>query len=189
VYVTNANGNTVSVINGATRTVTATIPVGNAPNGVAVNPATGTVYVTNANGNTVSVINGATSTVTTTIPVGPSPAGVAVEPGAGTAGTVYVADEGDHTVSVINGATNTVTTAIAVGNAPNGVAVNPATSAGYVTNGGNSVSVLGATAPACGAAIPRAVQFVPLRPAMAHNRRSAAGSQFPEFLVRAATAR
>ena len=40
-------GDTVSVIDGATNTVTATIPVGSAPDGVGVDPATGTVYVTN----------------------------------------------------------------------------------------------------------------------------------------------
>ena len=47
VYVTNSDDNTVSVIDGATRTVTATVPVGKNPWGVAVDPGTHTVYVTN----------------------------------------------------------------------------------------------------------------------------------------------
>jgi YVTN family beta-propeller protein len=51
-------------------TVTATIPVGNTPTGIAVNQRTNTVYVTNEIGGTVSVIDGRTDTVTTTIPVG-----------------------------------------------------------------------------------------------------------------------
>jgi len=38
--------------------VTATIPVGATPVGVAVNPLTSTVYVTNFRGKTVSVISG-----------------------------------------------------------------------------------------------------------------------------------
>ena len=38
---------TVSVIDGSTHTVTATVPVGKEPHGVAVDPGTHTVYVTN----------------------------------------------------------------------------------------------------------------------------------------------
>ena len=37
----------MSVIDAATRAVTATIPAGSCPDGVAVDPAAGTVYVTN----------------------------------------------------------------------------------------------------------------------------------------------
>ena len=49
-YVANYAGNTVSVINPATNTVIATIPVGSGPDGVAVSPTgpeAGDVYVTN----------------------------------------------------------------------------------------------------------------------------------------------
>jgi len=46
----------VSVIDASTRTVTATVPVGQNPGGVAVDPGTHTVYVTNFDDNTVSVI-------------------------------------------------------------------------------------------------------------------------------------
>ena len=55
VYVTNGTG-TVSVINEATGRVTATVPVGVFPYGVAVDPATHTAYVANADSGTVSVI-------------------------------------------------------------------------------------------------------------------------------------
>ena len=61
-------------------TVTATIPVGHSPDGVAANPKTSTIYVTNADDNTVSVISGRTNTVAATIPVGHSPDGVAANP-------------------------------------------------------------------------------------------------------------
>jgi YVTN family beta-propeller protein len=89
----------VSVIDAATSTVTATIGVGTYPDGVAVDPATGTVYVANGGDGTVSVIDAATSTVTATIGVGSGPDGVAVDPATHTA---YVANSGDDTVSVIN---------------------------------------------------------------------------------------
>ena len=46
----------MSVIDGSTRTVTATVPVGKRPRGVAVDPGTHTVYVTNVGDSTVSVI-------------------------------------------------------------------------------------------------------------------------------------
>jgi YVTN family beta-propeller protein len=51
-----AQGHTVSVINGRTGTVVATIRVGLIPDGVAVNPRTDTAYVVNADDSTVSVI-------------------------------------------------------------------------------------------------------------------------------------
>ena len=64
------------MINPATNTVTATIPVGSEPQGVAVSPTgtyAGDIYVTNDGGATVSVINPATNTVIATIPVGSVP--------------------------------------------------------------------------------------------------------------------
>jgi YVTN family beta-propeller protein len=51
-YVTNGGDNTVSVIATATNTVTATIPVGAGPGGVAVSPDGNTVYVANGGDNT-----------------------------------------------------------------------------------------------------------------------------------------
>jgi YVTN family beta-propeller protein len=83
VYVTNAgsfapyvkgkaNGS-VSVINTATNTVVATVPVGNAPHGVAVRPAGTFLYVANFGSNSVSVIDTTTNMVTATIKVGDGP--------------------------------------------------------------------------------------------------------------------
>ena len=82
-----------------TNTVVATIPVGNSPFGVAINPTSGLVYVANANYITVSVIDPATNTVIATIPVGEGPSGVAINP---TNGLVYVANAGSNTVSVVS---------------------------------------------------------------------------------------
>ena len=59
VYVANFADNTVSVIDGRTNQVKATIPVGAGPFGLAVSGAlTRNVYVSNANGNTVQLIRG-----------------------------------------------------------------------------------------------------------------------------------
>ena len=63
----NEYSNNVSVIDTETNTITATVPVGNWPYGVAVSPDGKKVYVTNDHDNTVSVIDTATNTVTTTV--------------------------------------------------------------------------------------------------------------------------
>ena len=134
----------MSVIDEATGTVTATIAVGSDPDGVAVDPASGTAYVANGGADTVSVIDEATGTVTATIVVGSGPSGVAVDP---TARTAYVANFAG-TVSVVEEATGTVTATVSVGADPSGVAVDPTTHTAYVTNGnGSSVSVISVTRP------------------------------------------
>jgi YVTN family beta-propeller protein len=85
VYVANSgsfNPSTVSVIDTATNTVSATVPVGNGPVGVAVKPDGSKVYVANEGANTVSVLDTATNTVIATIPVGngPDAFGVFIQP-------------------------------------------------------------------------------------------------------------
>ena len=79
VYVTNF-ANTVSVINTANNNVVATIPVGNFPNGLAVNPNGTRIYVVNYGDGTVSVIDTANNNVVATVPVGFLPQMVAVSP-------------------------------------------------------------------------------------------------------------
>ncbi len=82
-YVANVNSSSVSVIDTATNTVVATIPVGLFPFGVAVTPDGKHVYVTNNNGGSgnVSVIATATNTKVAAIPVGHGPTmGVAIGP-------------------------------------------------------------------------------------------------------------
>ena len=57
VYVTNNGDTTVSVIDGSTNTVVATVTVGVSPNGIDVDLETNTVYVANYNANTHSFGN------------------------------------------------------------------------------------------------------------------------------------
>ncbi len=82
--------NSVSVIDTATNTIVATVPVGAGAYGVAVNPAGTRVYVSNPGSKDVSVIDTSTNAVVATVPVGGRPEGVTVNP----AGTrVYVAEQ------------------------------------------------------------------------------------------------
>jgi YVTN family beta-propeller protein len=139
-YITNLNDSTVSVIDTASNTVTATVPVGNAPNGVAVTPDGAHVYVANVFDNTVSVIDTATNAVTATVTVGMFPFGMAVTPDGA---RVYVANQGDGNVSVIATASNTLMATVAVGIGPTGVAVTPDGTHVYVANQGDgTVSVI-----------------------------------------------
>ena len=87
-YVANHDSKNVSVIDTATNTVVATIPVGHFPNGVAVTPDGKHVYVTNDNPDDsvpviVVVIDTATNRVMARIPLSPNPVfptGVAISP-------------------------------------------------------------------------------------------------------------
>ena len=79
-YITNFGSTTVSVIDTATNTVTATIGGFDYPEGVAVSPDGTKVYVANEGNSTVSVINTTTNKVTATVNVGTNPFGVAVTP-------------------------------------------------------------------------------------------------------------
>jgi YVTN family beta-propeller protein len=69
IYVANYGSNTVSVISGATNTVTKTITVGTHPTALTFDSKNDNIYVANFDSNTVSVISGATNTVTKTIPL------------------------------------------------------------------------------------------------------------------------
>ncbi|MGA8236021.1 MAG: YncE family protein, partial [Candidatus Sulfotelmatobacter sp.] len=144
-YTANYNSNTVSVIDTASQTVVATVPVQSGPAGVAMAlTSNGTfAYVTNSNSNTVSVIAvGSNPTVVQTIPVGNEPQGVAVAPNSSMA---YVDNIKSNTVSVISVATNRVTATIPVGSGPQGIAFTPDGSFAYVANpGSNTVSVIDA---------------------------------------------
>ena len=114
VYVANSGDGTVSVIDAVTRTVVASIPVGERPSAVAVDPGTHTVFVQHRGARPsedgyVSVIDSSTRTVIATGPVGKGLAwwgGLAVDP---TTHMVYVTNAkqnmlaADDTLSVIDG--------------------------------------------------------------------------------------
>lgn len=133
------NYGTVSVLNLATNTVTASI-FGIASSGIAVTPDGSTVYVSSSNYNNVAAISTSNNTVVATIPVGLTPRGLAVSPNGA---VVYVVNYSSSTVSVISPATNTVTATIAVGIRPNAVAFSPDSTRAYITNYvSSSVSVI-----------------------------------------------
>jgi YVTN family beta-propeller protein len=102
-YVTNPELGTVTVINLTTTEALSTIPVGNTPMQIDINPQGTKAYVTNFNSHTVSVIDLTNSTnhnkVIATIPVGIEPYGIVVTPNGK---RVYVANYYSGNLSVID---------------------------------------------------------------------------------------
>jgi len=149
IYVANTVSGDVSVIDGATNSVMATIkdPLAEVPVAVGINPVLNRIYIVNSGSNNLTVVDGATDTVTITIPVGTSPSGVAVDP---QSQFIYVANAGDAktgdpgSVTVINGETNATTTLTdPSAKNPAAIAANPTTNKIYVANSGsNNVTVI-----------------------------------------------
>ena len=109
------DANSVGVIDADSGSITAQVPVGSAPNGVATGARA--IWVSNSDAASVSRIDPATKSVRQEIPVGGGPAGIAVGGGA-----VWVANGLDGTVSRIDPSTNTVVKTVPVGAGPSGVA-------------------------------------------------------------------
>jgi len=152
-YCANVYDNSVSVIDTATNTVTATITDKTilGPFTIALTPDGKSLYITNygnplypnrSDNNTVTVVDTATNTVSKVVPgVGASPSGIAITPNGKYA---YVTGYNSiGTVSVIDIATSTVIQTLRVGGGPTQVAIDPAGTYAYVTNfTDNTVSVI-----------------------------------------------
>jgi YVTN family beta-propeller protein len=133
-YVTNQLDNTLSVIDGSTYHVIATVPVGALPAGVAVSPDGRDAYIAQGGDHAVSVFDTSTNTITTTValPAGSSPRGVALTPNGQ---LLYIADGGgSNSVSVLDTRTNQIVASVPVGSQPVSVTVTPDGGSVYVTN-------------------------------------------------------
>ncbi|MFF7485733.1 YncE family protein [Streptomyces luteogriseus] len=147
VFVTNSGANTVSVINSATNTVSATLTVGFHPEGVATDPQFG-VYVANGGDRTVSALDRFHALVATIVVGGP--------PGPPSRNTLrvavdhlmsraYVANRGRDRVSIIGISSDppALSFDFAEVEGPLGVAVDPVSHRVFVTRPDhNKVSVI-----------------------------------------------
>jgi YVTN family beta-propeller protein len=148
IYILNVGDNTVSVINGATNAVTATVPIpgaGGFLQSIAVNPVTNMVYVcaeqeaTGPNG-AVTVINGTSNAVTATIPAGRNAVDVAINT---VTDQIFVVGGASSEIDVIDGATNTLLTTIPTAHIlPTTVAVDEATNSIWYGNGVNASNIV-----------------------------------------------
>ncbi len=97
IYVANSWTNNVSVIDGKTLRLTATILVGLQPMDVAISQE-GEAFVANSGSDNLAVLGGATPGLMRVIALNPRPMGMAVHPGTG---RVYVACAGTNRVGVL----------------------------------------------------------------------------------------
>lgn len=139
-YITNRNSDDVTVIDLATGTVVATIPVGGVPVGVAVSNGP-LVYVANARSRSVSVIDTATLTAVDTIAGGGfSPFALAIHPDDT---RLYSVNGVSDTVSVIDTASRAVVATVPVGDGPQGLVATADGQWVYVANlEGDDVSII-----------------------------------------------
>lgn len=156
VYVVDGGSDQVTVIDTTTGTVKATIPVGDTPQRIAVDPVLGRAYVTNYGldgfagqgvaGSSVSVIDTSTDTVVDTIPGLSNPRGLAVDP---TTHLVYVVNYWSQVMSVIDPTQSPATIAQTgyLESRPWAVDVDPTTHRAYATAlFGGSLSTVSGTA-------------------------------------------
>jgi len=131
---------TLTLIDTASWSVAADVPVGDYPVRAAFAPDDSEIYVTLKIPATVAVVSnaGAASAVTGTIAVGPQPFEMAVS---SDGGTLYVAQAQNGTVGVVDLASGLLTKSIAVPDSPQGLALAPGDTRLYVASGTWSVSV------------------------------------------------
>lgn len=129
IYVANSGSLSVTVLDGSTREVVATVSLPSRPWNIAMNQRTGRVYVTTAE-SAVTVIDTATNSVAATVALPSRPWGIAINH---RANRIYVATS-DASVAVIDGDRDAVIGSIPVPTRPWAVAVIPETNRVYVTS-------------------------------------------------------
>jgi len=145
-YVTNSGSGNVSVIDGGTGTVIATVDVSGSPSFLAVNTATNKTYVGGPTSNSITVIDGSNNTNSIN-GVANNPAALAINP---LTNQIYVATL-DGKIYIINGSTDTISNSVTaqVGSAPVGqaaIVVDATTNIAFATiQGGNVTTVDGGT--------------------------------------------
>jgi YVTN family beta-propeller protein len=143
VFVANSAFGTVSVVNGTSETVRATVRVGFAPTSIAYDPVNGSMVVADRNSSELSFLNDSTGSVVGTTSVGTSPTTVIFDP---VDSDLWVTDVGANAVEVVNGTSGRLIGSVPLGWTPASIALDPVSGDVYVVNpvGGN-VSVLNVT--------------------------------------------
>ncbi|MFO7567474.1 MAG: hypothetical protein R6X02_32825 [Enhygromyxa sp.] len=128
-YIVNPTTGTLDVVAISSGALTARIPVGVAPTGVALSGDRTRAYVTNRSDDSISVIDTASNEVVQTITGVPSPYGVAV-----LGATAYVANFDGGGVSIVSLEDGSVAGTLATDAAPTGVAASPDGTTLYVAS-------------------------------------------------------
>ena len=131
IYVADTAASAITVIDGWTNLVIATIPVDSAPADVEVNEKTNRIYASCGTAGTLAVIDGNSNTVVDVVNIGlTEPKGIGVDE---TRNMIYVANNISGTVSIIDGATQVRLKDVPVGYDPWDVVVHPGLNKIFVT--------------------------------------------------------
>ncbi len=134
-FVTNAEDNTVTVVDIVNRKTIGTIKVGNYPHGLRVSPDGGSIYVANVQEGTVSVIDTRSLSEVARVKVGTTPVQVGFTPDGN---RVYVSLRDENKVAVIDTVKREVIARIDVGRSPIQVYATPDSRLLYVANQGTA---------------------------------------------------
>lgn len=137
-YVTDQFGNAVSVIDAVSRTLLATIPLGDGGFNLGVSPDGAHVFATTAGGR-VYVIATATNAVIDSMLVGSAPNGVAFSP---SGQTVYISSRDAGTVTAFNASTFQQVAVYQVGGAPQRLAVSLSGKTLYAANEAHGLDIV-----------------------------------------------
>ena len=121
IFVTNERGNSVSVINGSSLEVEATIEIGDRPRGIGLSPDGSELYVAVSEENKIKVVDPTSLKIIREFEAGSDPETFAVHPN----GNIYISNEDDAKATVFNPANGEQVAEIKVGLEPEGVAISP----------------------------------------------------------------
>ncbi len=121
VFVTNEKSDSVSVINGSTNKVEATIDIGERPRGIGISPDGSEVYVAISEENKIVAFDPQSLKIIREFDAGEDPEAFAVHPN----GNIYISNEDDAKATVINPKSGEIIAEIHVGLEPEGVAISP----------------------------------------------------------------
>jgi YVTN family beta-propeller protein len=144
-YVTNAEDDTISVVDVNERKITREIKTGKSPHGLRMSPDGREIYVANTGDDSVSVIDVAGAKEVARIPVGKAPAQVGFTPDGR---RVYVSSTTENSISVVDTATRRQVASVPVGRKPIQVFATPdgryvyAANEGTKDNSDNTASVI-----------------------------------------------
>jgi YVTN family beta-propeller protein len=141
IWITARTDDRITVLDGSTFALRATIDAGDLPLGIVFDPTGTRAYVASFGTDRVLVLDAATRQVLSQIPVGNGPSGLALDP---TGTRLYVSNYGGATISVIDIASERVVATVKTKKRPLELALDAPRGRLYVTNfGANQVSVIG----------------------------------------------
>ncbi len=121
IFVTNEKGNSISVINGSSLDVEATIDVGDRPRGIGLSPDGNELYIAVSEENKIKVVDPKSLKILREFEAGSDPETFAVHPN----GNIYISNEDDAKATVFDPKTGKQIAEIRVGLEPEGVAISP----------------------------------------------------------------